>query len=211
MKTTQPLLTLSCALAFAACLSAEGAPLVYSENNAGEISTDGAAPTLLNFSAGMNCVSGTMGRGAVTAGVVDADIFTFSIDPTFVIDSIQLKTYTAAGSTGQGSFLAIAAGSTIKMDGGATHLSNMLVGQTGELLGILSTAKRFSGGGASSATTSSLSSPIGEGTYTLWFQEAGQNKVDYELCFNMTAVPEPSLFGLLSLGLAGVLLRRKRE
>ena len=211
MKIQQLLTTFGCAFAVTTYCTASPLPLIYNEITDGELSANGTAPTFLNFAAGLNCVSGTMGVGAVTAGVVDADIFTFTVESGFTIDSLLLKTYTPAGGPGTGSFLAIAAGDSIKMNSGLTHLSNMLVGKGGELLDILSSTKRYSGGFNSPAGASGLTSPIGEGTYTLWFQEAQNTTVDYELCFNLTPVPEPTTLALASLGLGAVLLfRRKR-
>lgn len=179
--------------------------LTYEETVSGDLSNNPSAPTSLDFSLGLNSVSGTMG---FVGGNTDADIFTFTVAPGQEITSLNVIAYTPSSSPGTGSFFAISAGTSISAAGGQTHLSNKLIAGPGEILPDLAATKRFTGGFTSSPGASSLTSPIGPGTYTVWFQEAGKTSVDYKLGF--TVVPEPSTLAFFATGLSFLMFRRKR-
>lgn len=175
------------------------AALLYDEAVQADLSNDGNAPTVLTFEIGDNRVKGTMGRESV--GPVDADIFTFTIQPGQWLTSIYLHSREPA----ENSFYAIAAGATIRTDvthpadGGQSHLRNVLVRNDGELLAGLAQSKEYGG------SVSGVTAPLGAGTYTVWFQELS-NRVTYD--FSYVVVPEPSTVVLLGVGLlVGISLR----
>jgi hypothetical protein len=99
------------------------------------------------------------------------------------------------------SFYAIAAGTSINDTDPLTHLGNALIGGPGEYLDDLADGPEFGGTG--------LASPVGPGTYTIWFQDAAVER-NYQMAY--TVVPEPSVAATLSGG-AGLLcgLRRRRR
>ena len=197
------------ALAIAAPLSVFASD--YSEAVNGELSGAGDSPTAVNLSLGLNTISGKMGRGAAVAGATDADVWTFNIGNGQQLSAVTFTQFSPNGSVVTGSFLAIAAGKSIAQGSAATHLSNMLVSSPGEVLGTLASRKQFSAGFGSAAGPSGVTSPLGAGDYTMWFQEAGQASVDYTITFDVQAVPEPSVFALGALGLGAVAFLRKKR
>jgi len=175
------------------------AALTYHETINGDLSGLGSAPTFLNFSQGVNTISGTMGL----ASSLDADIFTFNIAPGNSLTSVMMTQFDPVGEVIEGSFFAIAAGSKISTASGSGHAANTLVNASsrellvpGALLG-----SKLSGG------ASALSTPVGLGSYTVWFQETATS-VNYTLGF--TVVPEPST-SLLALPASALLARRRRR
>lgn len=183
----------------------------YSEAVNGELSGAGDSPTAISLSLGLNTISGKMGRGAALPGATDADIWTFNIGNGQQLSAVTFTRFSPGGSVVTGSFLAIAAGKSIAQNSAASHLSNMLVSSAGEVLGTLASQKQFSAGFGSPAGPSGVTSPLGAGDYTMWFQEAGQASVDYTITFDVQAVPEPSVFALGALGLGAVAFLRKKR
>jgi hypothetical protein len=179
----------------ALALSARAAALFYDEAVSGDLSNLGSAPTALVFDLGQNIVTGTMGGPPSS----DPDIITFTIQPGQALTSIYLEPLVPA----ERSFYAIAAGSTINMTDGTTHLGNFLSYHYGELIGALSLGGEFGGTG--------FTVPLGPGTYTAWIQEVS-TRVDYSLAYTVTAIPEPASFAALAgaVGLALAATRRRR-
>lgn len=152
-----------------------------------------------------------MGRGAATPGQTDADIWTFNIGAGQQLTGVTVTQLDASGSLVTGSFLAIAAGTSIGQGSATGHLSNMLVASTGDILDTLASQKRFSSGFGSAPGASGVTSPLGAGDYTVWFQEAGQASVDYTISFEVQPVPEPSTLALGAVGLGAIALIRRRR
>lgn len=167
---------------------------VWDEGLAGDLSPGAgvSAPavfgnaTQLTFDLGANTVRGTMGGDPGDGIPLDRDIFTVSIPVGQQINSIYVGVFTPSGS----SFWAISSGNTISLTSSATHLANILIKSTGEILPTLA-AGSYNGG-------TGLTSPIPAGTYTVWFQELS-NVVSYEMTYTVGVVPEPSTWALLAL------------
>lgn len=174
----------------------------------GDLSGDGNAPTILNFTDEHNLVEGTMGSLNGT-GPLDADVWTFTIAAGYYLTGINLVSYSAP-SSGIDSFMAIQSGTSIDMSDPSVHLSNGLwteefdgFGNTyTDLMDILLTPQ------FGSSPFETFTSPLGAGTYTFWVQE-GSAQVSYCIDFVVTPVPEPGSFVLL--GLAGMLALRRRR
>ena len=158
----------------------------------GDLSNLGSAPTALDFSLGVNRVTGTMGGPPNS----DPDIISFTIQPGQFLTSIFLEPLAPA----ERSFYAIAAGPTINLTDGTTHLGNYLTYQFGELIDELSLGGEFGGTG--------FTVPLGAGTYTAWIQEIS-TRTDYTLAY--TVIPEPSAYPALvgTFALAAALLPRR--
>lgn len=172
--------------------------LHYQEGIAGDLSDDPFTPTPLTLDAGLNLISGTMGRGP-TDLLLDRDIFTFALSPGQFLTSIEVRALTANVR----SFYAIAPGTSIDVNSGAAHLSNVLVEGIGEILDDLAA-------GSYSQDALGLAAPLPSGSYTVWFQEVGA-RVNYEFAYTVSVIPEPGT-GLWGLGLAFATgLRRARK
>jgi len=126
---------------------------------------------------------------------LDRDIFTFTLAPQQFLTSINVRTFEPRSR----SFYAIASGSSISLDNGSLHMGNMLLSATGEILPTLSSPGEFGALG--------FPTPLGAGTYTIWFQEAG-NLVNYSFDYTV-AVPEPQSLTVIAAG--ALALRRTRK
>ncbi len=186
----------------ALCMAAPSLPaqLVYREAIEGELSSDGASPTPVVFSLGQNVVGGRIGQASENP--IDADIFTFTIAAGFELISIEVLTYDSSGFSA--SFFAISGSGTINRQDQALHLSNILISGPGEILPDLA-AGSYSGG------VLGLTSPLGPGAYTVWFQETASTSIDYEIGYTVSPVPEPTtaLLAIVACASLGALRRRK--
>lgn len=172
----------------------------------GDLSDDGSAPTLINFTPGLNQIQGTMGSLGGT-GPLDSDVWQFTVLPGYQMAGIDLVGYSSEFS-GESSFMAIAQGSSIDMFDPSLHLSNGLWGKEVDgsgnthtnLLAILDAGPEYGGIGFDGFLPS--------GDYTFWIQE-GSQQIGYIINFEMTPVPEPGSATLL--GLAALLVLRRRR
>lgn len=180
--------------------------LNWNETIDGELSGDGNSPTAILFTDGSNLIEGTMGAlGGV--GPVDADVWTFTIAAGYYLTGISLVSYSAPTGP-HDSFMAIDDATTIDMGDPSLHLSNGLwneqldgFGNTyTDLMAILDAGPQFGGTG--------FDGPLGPGDYTFWVQE-GAEQIQYCINFDVTPVPEPG--SALLLGLASVLMLRRRR
>ena len=186
--------------------------LTWDESISGDLSGNGAAPTLLGtLSSGDNFILGTMGSLNGT-GPLDADIWNFSVPTGYALTGINLVDYKAASnSLLNDSFMAIATGGSISQTDTTLHLSNALWGYGtdgfghvyNDLLGLLQAGPIFGGIG--------FSGPLTPGNYTFWIQE-GSDQIQYKIDFVTSPTPVPEPGGALLLGVAGLwLLRRRRR
>ena len=198
-RTSTRLAALSVAF-MALASSATQASSSFVESVSGDLSNDSARPTPLTFTPGSNTVAGRM--GIPPGGAVDPDFFTFTIAPGTFLSQINLTQYMPDGSAGSalnGSFFAIASGTSINTGNPGLHLSNRLVPAIGDILPGLAVGPTFGGTG--------LAAQPGAGTYTVWFQETATT-VAYTLDFVVTPVPEPTTLAVV-FGASGLLLRRR--
>lgn len=180
--------------------------LNWNETIDGDLSGNGNAPTAILFTNGSNLIEGTMGA-AGGVGPVDADVWTFTIAAGYYLTGISLVSYSAPAS-GINSFMAIDDATSINMSDPSLHLSNGLwteqldgFGNTyTDLMAILDSGPAFGGTG--------FDGPLGPGDYTFWVQE-GSEQVQYCINFDVTPVPEPG--SVMLLGLAGMLMLRRRR
>jgi len=185
--------------------------LTWDETISGDLSGNGAAPTLLGtLSSGDNFILGTMGSLNGT-GPLDADIWNFSVPTGYDLTGINLVGYAAAShSLLNQSFMAIATGGSISQTDPSNHLSNALWGYGTDsfgnvytdLLGLLQAGPDFGGIG--------FSGPLTPGNYTFWIQE-GSDQIQYKIDFVTSPVPVPEPSGALLLGVAGLWLLRRRR
>lgn len=110
--------------------SALQAATVWDEAIDGELSSDGGSPTPLVVAEGENAWSGQIGD--LGGGQVDTDMVAFTVPDGLWLTSLRLDRYDESPDVGGGSFLAIAAGTTVDTGFGSTHLSNTLTDATGE-------------------------------------------------------------------------------
>jgi hypothetical protein len=161
----------------------------------GDLSSSNVLPTPLSFGIGTNTITGTMGADAGEGIPLDRDFFTFTLAPGQSLSSITVLAFSPAGQ----SFYAIGSGTTIDITNPALHLSNALINGTGDYLPTLA-AGAYSGG-------TGLSSPVGSGTYIVWFQELA-SVVEYSMAYEVVPEPSVSLCAIAGMGLLLVSRRR---
>lgn len=198
-------------LAASALLVGTAQALDWNEAFDGDLSGDGAAPTLVGtLTLGHNHFTGTMGTPNISTPV-DADIWNFTIGAGMSLTGINLTSYSAtSGSLLNESFMAIATGGSIETSDPSLHLSNSLWGYGTDgfgatytdLLALLDAGPQFGGIG--------FDGPLPSGNYTFWIQE-GTDQINYSIDFVTSAVPVPEPGSALLLGLAGLLLLRRRR
>jgi len=180
--------------------SATFANTVWSEAVNGELSNAASSPTALTTGVGSNLVLGR--AGTLVTGGLDPDFFTFTIAPGTQLSAINVTMFMPDESVGGGSFFAIASGTSISPNNPATHLSNTLFSEVGDILPALSSNPVFGGTG--------LPANPGAGTYTAWFQET-LTSVSYGFDLVVTPVPEPMTLASLAAGMSLILRRSRRN
>jgi len=185
----------TCALALVSSAALAG----WTEAVNGDLSNENESPTPVSLALGNNLITGRMGVDPL-AGVLDADIFTFTVPADATLTAIDLTVYVPSLVLGNGAFLAISSGTTIDSGEPNAHLSNLLVDAVGPLLPLLATPT-FGGTG--------IPGPLGPGTYTLWFQET-ITTVDYQFNLVLTPIPEPATAIPAAVALTALAARRRR-
>jgi len=165
-------------VAASVCTMSAQAATMWDEAADGDLSNTASLPTALAMTLGSNRVTGTTGNGA--AGF-DPDYFSFTVPANAALTSIMLLDNTFV--SGSSSFIGINDGIGISASDilGFAHYSADQIGTN-----ILSAM--------------GLTGPLASGVYTVWVQETG-GTVDYGFDFITTAVPEPSEWLLLLVGL----------
>lgn len=192
---------LPAALLFA---TAAQATTVWDEATQGDLSGNGLAPTPLALQAGSNLLLGSTGRGS--AGV-DRDYFVFTLAEGFQLDAVTLLEGSSFLGQQSLSFIGVQAGPQVTVSptgGSATGLLGWYHYGPNDpgtdilpLIGFGFGATGFLG-------------PLPAGTYAFWIQDTGSGTANYRFDFAVSAVPEPAAAGLLALGLAALMLRRRR-
>jgi len=190
-----------------AALIAHAAPAMaqgYNEGVSGDLSNSPTAPTPVSLSTGSNLIIGTTGR--LTANdPIDADYFTFTLSAGQVLDSITvLEGTTAIGLA----LIGIDSGNQVTVPGpGATGLLGWTHYDTGDIgtniLDDMSVPNMGSSGFGI----------LGEGTYSVWIQEASPGPLDtYRFDFAIREVPEASTWAMMlaGFGFIGLAFRRRR-
>ncbi|MFM9835629.1 MAG: PEP-CTERM sorting domain-containing protein [Methylophilaceae bacterium] len=185
----------------------------YDEAINGDLSNDRLNPSFLALTdspVGANGLSGNniiSGRIGAVNGVVDRDYLHIIVPTGYVWSELRLGNQTTVG--GNGSFIGLAAGSTIPIPPNAINASGLLgykVYGAADLSNNILNAMAVSGNGSSG-----FNSPLGAGDYTLWIQELATGNFNYRFNLIITAVPEANTYIMLLVGLVltGFAARRK--
>lgn len=171
--------------------------VIHNESIHGDLSGTFGTPTPLNLTLGENIIIAQMGNnggtGATLAGR-DADYFTVTLDPSETLVSITVDSFTFGPNNPGVSFAGyIAAAAFAGQEGGDIDGSAFFNAASGNIL------DDFTDGSA----------PLGQGTYSFWFQETSNNVVNYQLTFNV--VPEPSSALLTAGGICLCLASRRKK
>ncbi|MEN1678629.1 MAG: PEP-CTERM sorting domain-containing protein [Planctomycetota bacterium] len=180
------------------------AGIVWDEAVDGELSGDGATPTLLIVAEGENVWRGEVGvlDPPGTGQPFDTDLVTFTVPDGLFLTSLRLNQYDEQASVANGSFLAIAAGDSVSIGFGSVHLANALVDSLGEVLDDLELGSAFP---PPAAISTGLTAPLPPGDYVVWMSEV-DGPVTYELVATL-AVPEPTALGGIAFALIAAALR----
>ncbi|MES2707538.1 MAG: PEP-CTERM sorting domain-containing protein [Verrucomicrobiota bacterium] len=183
------------------------ASTLWNESANGDLSSTQATPSAATLLQGTNSVIGSVGVGD------NRDWLTLTVPSGFQLSSITLFSYNStdaqgftgmqSGSVFTGSFNSPASYLGYAHFGtGATNPSTPtnLVGQ--DILPIMKDPSAAQG--AQGFTT------LGSGSYAFLIQQTGNAVTSYQFDYNVTAVPEPSLTGLLGLGGLALLRGRRR-
>jgi len=184
---------------------------IYDEAVNGDLSNINTAPTILNFSPGQNIVRGSTGN---PAGTTDRDYFTFTVPATLTLASLVLNNLVLG--SGGGSGLAIQAGPqlTVPPPGSFADVG-VFLGYGVPTPADIGTNILPSIGTAFGAI--GFPSVLGQGTYTVWFQDTSPGETTYDMSFNISlppppgVAPEPASLIVLTTGLVGLLLTRRQQ
>ncbi len=189
----------------------------WNEINNGDFSGDGDAPTsIFTLGTGSNLIEGTISGSDGTA--TDVDIWNFTIAAGYYLSGINLVSYSDNGFGAPlgtiSSFMAIDDALTINTGDPSQHLSNGLWNEQSpdggtttftDMLAILQAGPEFGGDG--------ISGQLGAGNYTFWVQETATpgNSLDISYCIDFIVTPVPEPGSALLLGMAGLLMLRRRR
>lgn len=174
------------------CLGA----VIYTEPLNGDLSGSFINPTVISLTPGANIIIAQMGSNGNTGATngSDADYFTVTLGPGTSLLSITLDSYTFTPNDPGVSFAGYVAAAAFTGQGsGNIDGSAFFNASSGNIL------DDFTG----------LSTPLGQGVYSFWFQETSANRVDYQLTLNV--VPEPSVVLLGFSGFWLLLASRRRK
>lgn len=179
---------------FLMIISSHGA-VIHNEATHGDLSGVFAKPSPLSLSPGANTIIAQMGNNGNTGATLntrDADYFTVTLGPAAALVSITVDSFTFSPNNPGVSFAGyVAAAAFTGQDEPDIDGSAFFNATSGNIL------DDFTGGSA----------PLGQGTYSFWFQETSANIVNYQL--TLQVVPEPST-SLLALAACALTNRRRR-
>ena len=202
----------SAAVAILALVATTNATTVWDESVNGDLSGSQAAPTPILLSVGTNSVIGNL---RITSAGDSQDWLAVTVPAGAQLTSFVHAAYTstdAQGFTGfqTGSAFVGSPGVASSYNGyahfgtGATNGSLPATNTVGtDLFPIM--ADNSPGG--TSAGASGFTIPLGPGAYTFLIQQTGSATTSYQ--FNYNVVPEPASLGVLLLGGAALMARRR--
>lgn len=195
-------------LIFSSLVTISNAVVIFNDADDGNASSDGSAPTSLNFSLGSNEVLGTVSTNTTIANT--RNFYTFSIGAGQFLQSISLNEISVVDAAGAVSndpgFYALVEGSTAATPGnGFSNLGGNLFSPSNLNSDLLGSITDGGNSGGTGFTT------IGEGDYTFVIQQTGDEISSFTLDFEVASVPEPSSSALLGLAAFGFISRRRRS
>jgi hypothetical protein len=198
MKINPSIFAMSAALASAASVSNAGVSNIFDEAVLGDFSDDRFAPTFLDFGLGSNLVT-TEVIASDIPGIGDRDYYTFSIAAGQSVDSITLvDASNPAGGFDSTAFVGLAFDSIFDFDPDTFNGPG--------LQGFVLTGEEVVDTDILPELSAGLSS-LGEGDYSLWVQQTGDDLTSVTLNFNV--VPAPTTGAILAT--MGFLAARRRR
>ena len=196
------------ALIFSSLVATSNAVVIFDDAVDGNASSDGSAPTSLEFSLGSNEVLGTVSTGAPINNT--RNFYTFSIGEgqvlqSITLDAINVTTNAGAVSNDPGFYALVLGNTSTNPGGGFANLGGALYDPNDLGSNLLT---QIAGGGISGGSGFET---IGEGEYTFVIQQTGDEINNFTLDFEVASIPEPSSSSLLGLAAFGLILRRRRS
>jgi hypothetical protein len=176
--------------------SSAHAAVLHDESVQGDLSGNRLDPTRRTLALGTNSV-------IATTVPLDLEYLTLTVPSGLALSQIVLAEFTGDSFV---SFIAVQRGDIMSVTPAATTAAGLLGWAHFSAVGsdFLPTMGS-SGGGAEGFTP-----PLQAGTYAFWIQEIDA-PVQYRLDFNVTAIPEPAQWVLMSLGLIALRALRRKE
>ena len=200
-------------LSLLSCTALQAANL--DEATAGDFSNSGLNPTPWFLAYGQGGNNGPLGNNILSGSVgapgvgLDRDYVHFVVPQGYALTQLLVGNQTTFG--GNGSFIGLAAGTSISINPNTTTTAAGLMGY--QIYGASTLGTDILDDMSAPLNGSSgFSRPLGFGDYTLWLQELSSvGPYNYRFNLLLAPIPEPRQFSLMLAGLAiviGVVRRR---
>jgi len=191
-------------------VSSAAATVIWNQPVNGPLSESPSSPTPFTLAAGTNSIIATVGGGSGETGI-NQNWVTVTIPTGFQLSEYVLAAYSSTDAQG---FTGVQAGTSFAGGESAVNTESSYLGYahygTGATNGSLPPTNLVGddllpimANPSDAAGAQGFTPPLSSGSYTFLIQQLGAT-TNYQFDFDVSAVPEPSMLGLL--GVAGITL-----